>query len=462
MYIYRCGEVDHPAGQVYSVDLHPDGDLLATAGFNDRGKGCLIVWDLTAVVGCSKDLAQGEEAKEDEEKSKKRSAKLDEKAHMNRQNCVRWSRVDRGRYLVATGDNSIVHLYEPFNDTDKSNFDLKDALQLIGHKSEVIHAEFSRDGKFLASCSLDSSVIIWDMKNLTKPLRILTSEDGGHSDYVRGLVWDPLERFLITQSSDQTIKVWRHGNWECEQTITGFSNLSKFYSRMDWTADGSMLVAPCSGNNGFNTAKIILRKQWMAELDLVGFDGATSCVRGSTRCNIITVNDKKLVGSLIAVGSQDRSVSIWMLPVYQRPLVVIQEILPEEILDLSWHDEKLVVCGINGSVRCIILEESETGRFLSDREMAEQYSKSFSYVPSVYREREDDVDYGTVNVKDDEKSIWDEFDVPTEEMCQLAKDCDNYFLPHTLMRSCNQCLTIIRGSKCRYPEPEIEVIGDED
>ncbi|CAD5234973.1 unnamed protein product [Bursaphelenchus xylophilus] len=460
MYIFNCGSIDHPAGQVYSVDLHPSGRLLATAGFNEKGKGCLIVWDLSSLIGNSSYLAKGIKSEKTAEKATSKRLKLDEKSHLKRQNCVRWSRIDDGRYLVLTGDNPIVHLYEPLYDMENNSFELRDACQLVGHKMEVMHAEFNRDGKLLATCSLDTSIIVWNMRDLSKPMRILTAEDGGHTDMVRGLVWDPLERFLITQSSDQTIKVWRVGNWECEQTIKGFANPSKFYSRLDWTADGSMLVAPCSSNTGFNTAKIVLRKQWMPELDLVGFEGTTSCVRGSARCSYIDMDGKTVVGSLVAVGSSDRSVSVWMLPIYQRPICVIQEILPEEILDLSWNDEKLIVCGINGSIRCLVFEESETGRFLSDREMALQYSKTFSYIPSIYRSSHEDAENYNITLPSDVKDIWEQFEDVTDEMVERSKECTLHLLPHNLTRSCQQCLATIKTKRERFPSPEVEVIGN--
>lgn len=139
---------------------------------------------------------------------------------------MRWSRHDHGKYLVVVGDSHIIYMYQPYINYQTSKFELNDSIKLVGHKSEVLHADFSRCGKYMASCSLDTSVLIWEMANLSRPVMVLNDERNGHTDKVRGLAWDPLERFLATQSCDQTIKVWKVGSWECEKTIKGFGNVS--------------------------------------------------------------------------------------------------------------------------------------------------------------------------------------------------------------------------------------------
>ena len=52
-------------------------------------------------------------------------------------------------------------------------------------------------------CSLDNSIIIWDP---AKGQKLTTLE--GHKSYVKGIAWDPIGKYLASQSDDRTVKVW--------------------------------------------------------------------------------------------------------------------------------------------------------------------------------------------------------------------------------------------------------------
>ena len=51
-------------------------------------------------------------------------------------------------------------------------------------------------------CSLDNNIIIWDP---AKGQRLHTLE--GHNSYVKGIAWDPIGKYLASQSDDRTVKV---------------------------------------------------------------------------------------------------------------------------------------------------------------------------------------------------------------------------------------------------------------
>ena len=65
--------------------------------------------------------------------------------------------------------------------------------------------------------------------------------------------------------------------------------------------------------------------------------------------------------SCVAVGSRDRSVSVWMtcLP---RPLVVVHELFSNSVLDMSWSPDgrRMLACSWDGSVACLEFEPSRT------------------------------------------------------------------------------------------------------
>ena len=63
-------------------------------------------------------------------------------------------------------------------------------------------------------CSLDNSIIIWDP---AKGQKLATLE--GHKSYVKGIAWDPIGKYLASQSDDRTVKVGAR----CETRIVAIS-----------------------------------------------------------------------------------------------------------------------------------------------------------------------------------------------------------------------------------------------
>ena len=51
-------------------------------------------------------------------------------------------------------------------------------------------------------CSLDNLIIIWDP---AKGHKVYTLE--GHTSFVKGVAWDPIGKYLASQSDDKTVKV---------------------------------------------------------------------------------------------------------------------------------------------------------------------------------------------------------------------------------------------------------------
>ncbi len=83
-------------------------------------------------------------------------------------------------------------------------------------------AVFSKDGKFLATVSSDSSdktAKIWDVKagRLIHTLQ-------GHTELVASGEFSPNGTMLATVSSDKTAKIWDVETGECKATLTGHAN----------------------------------------------------------------------------------------------------------------------------------------------------------------------------------------------------------------------------------------------
>mmetsp|Transcript_2639 Transcript_2639/g.8847 ORF Transcript_2639/g.8847 Transcript_2639/m.8847 type:complete len:108 (+) Transcript_2639:537-860(+) len=83
---------------------------------------------------------------------------------------------------------------------------------------DVLDLAWSSNGEYLASCSIDSRVLLWNMKSRTAmmtPMRVLT----GHSNWVKGVAWDPVGRFLASASEDRRVIIWRAQDWGIEAEI---------------------------------------------------------------------------------------------------------------------------------------------------------------------------------------------------------------------------------------------------
>lgn len=81
------------------------------------------------------------------------------------------------------------------------------------------------------------------------------------------------------------------------------------------------------------------------------------------------VKKKQQQYCVLAVGSRDRSLSIW-LTALQRPLVVVHDLFKDSILDLSWSRDRniLLACSTDGSIAGMIFNENELGTALSSED----------------------------------------------------------------------------------------------
>ncbi|CAG9477260.1 ribosome assembly protein 4, putative [Plasmodium vivax] len=100
--------------------------------------------------------------------------------------------------VVSGSDDGTLYLLECLpNDEFKST-------RLVGHQKTVIHAQFSPDGKFIASCSFDNSVRVWsgiDGQFLTVYR--------GHVGPVYKVVWSIDSNYVVSCSQDSTLKLWK-------------------------------------------------------------------------------------------------------------------------------------------------------------------------------------------------------------------------------------------------------------
>ncbi|XP_007119132.1 protein HIRA isoform X4 [Physeter macrocephalus] len=235
---------------------------------------------------------------------------------------------------------------------------------------------------WLASCSVDNTVVIWNAVKFPEILATLR----GHSGLVKGLTWDPVGKYIASQADDRSLKVWRTLDWQLETSITKpFDECggTTHVLRLSWSPDGHYLVSAHAMNNSGPTAQIIEREGWKTNMDFVGHRKAVTVVKFNPKI----FKKKQKNGSsakpscpycCCAVGSKDRSLSVW-LTCLKRPLVVIHELFDKSIMDISWtlNGLGILVCSMDGSVAFLDFSQDELGDPLSEEEKSRIHQSTY-------------------------------------------------------------------------------------
>ena len=101
----------------------------------------------------------------------------------------------------------------------------KDNMEIFlqtGHSDGVNSVCFSPDGKFIASGSQDSTIKLWNVKELT-----LIRTFKGHSNSVESVIFSPDCRYIASGSYDKTIKIWNVKDGYLNRTFRGHENAVK-------------------------------------------------------------------------------------------------------------------------------------------------------------------------------------------------------------------------------------------
>lgn len=110
-----------------------------------------------------------------------------------------------------------------------------------GHRDRVWDAEWSSDGKRVASVSGDKSIRVWRRGADTTFTSEVELHDA-HEKTVRRCAWHPREEAFACASFDGSVSVWDKGSgadWVASATLEGHENEVKGVS---WNRDGSLLA----------------------------------------------------------------------------------------------------------------------------------------------------------------------------------------------------------------------------
>ncbi|CAH0546433.1 unnamed protein product [Brassicogethes aeneus] len=358
---------------IFSVDIHPQGGRFATGGQGGSG-GKIVIWNINPVLN---------EKDEDDSKVPKMLCQMDN--HLACVNVVRWSHA--GHLLASGGDDKLVMIWRLTNEGASSVFGSRQVNvetwkcvhTLNSHSGDVLDLAWAPHDGWLASGSVDNSVIIWNALKFPEKVAVLKS----HTGLVKGVTWDPVGKYIASQSDDKSLRIWRTSDWMQQEIVTDpFEDCSAttHVLRLSWSPDGQYLVSAHAMNGGGPTAQIVEREGWRQDKDFVGHRKAVTCVRFNS--NILkkssSSSPKNHQYCCCAIGSRDRSISVWLTSL-KRPLVVIKDLFDDSVLDITWSSNGLylLACSWDGTVACVTFTQDELGTPLSMDEKNSLYERVY-------------------------------------------------------------------------------------
>ena len=174
-----------------SIDFFPNSDLFVTSSISNEFDSGIRFWKLKATFEPQHiyDLVGG---------------------HSSAVNIVRFA--PNGQYLASGSDDQMVIIWTlkmtpvEFGQREET-VQWGHPRQLRGHVGDVVDLAWSNNSQHLVSCSLDGTSIIWSIQS-NKFTKMQTLE--GHKKYVQGVSVDPFFKYIASQSSDSTVRLYKN------------------------------------------------------------------------------------------------------------------------------------------------------------------------------------------------------------------------------------------------------------
>lgn len=371
LWLSHAGEKkDH---EVYSCHVSPDGSRLVTAG----GDGHARIWSTDAILNASNPSFT----------KPKQLASLS--YHSGTIHSVRFSH--NGKYLASGADDKFVCVYnlDP-SAPSHTTFGSKETppvenwrifRRLIGHDNDVQDLGWSYDNSILVSVGLDSKVVVWSGSTFEK-LKTLSQ----HQSHVKGITFDPANKYFATASDDRSIKIYRFtppppnataydqtSNFTLETTVTApfsTSPLTTYFRRCSWSPDGNHIAAANAVNGPVSSVAIINRGTWESDINLIGHEGPVeTCAfapRTYAKQPVLPNRDPSLPTpsgvTVVACAGQDKTLSVWNTSC-ARPFVTTAELCAKPISDLAWSPDGEVIyfTSLDGTIAAVVFEKGELG-----------------------------------------------------------------------------------------------------
>ena len=244
---------------------------------------------------------------------------------------------------------------------------------------------------------LDSKIVVWSGHNFDR-LKTISN----HQSHVKGLTFDPANKYFATASDDRSVKIFRFtppgpnsgahdqmNNFILEKTITApfvASPLTTYFRRCSWSPDGNHIAAANAVNGPVSSVAIINRGTWDGDIHLIGHEGPVEVCAFSPRLfskhspeNVPRGANGQPMSNLVTViacAGQDKALSVWITS-NPRPLLITQELAMKSISDLAWSPDgqSLFVSSLDGCITAVVFENGELGHGVSMEENEKALAK---------------------------------------------------------------------------------------
>jgi len=191
-----------------------------------------------------------------------------------------------GFYIISASRDmhiNIVHQYQ-----------MKCVQRWKAHTSTIMRCRITNDDKYLATCSFDKTIKIWELDKSNDYSNAPTEKQvlNGHTEWVYDVRFHPDESThkLLSCSSDHSLKIWNWLEGTCLKTISKAHDIIRVCI---WSEDGKQIIS--GGQDA-------LVKIWDAESGTV----LKELIGHTTYVLSMDIRGKRLV-----TGSTDKTIRVW-------------------------------------------------------------------------------------------------------------------------------------------------------
>ncbi|WUR04261.1 WD40 repeat domain-containing protein [Vairimorpha necatrix] len=249
------------------------------------------------------------------------------KKHAGSVLCVRFN--PKGNFIASCGDDGTVIIYD---------LELQAIFSCKFHNGDVTNVLWT--DKYLISVGHDGFIIFYDNQNFK-----VLSKIKSHENKITGVAASRKNNFICTQGDDGLTLYKNNVIYKKIPPNEGII-LESFFSRMSWSPDGLIFSCGLSFNQKMNSIEIY-NIEMESKYSLLGH--VAPCEVTSFNPNTFTTDSKQYF--ILAVGSQDLSISLWTtLSPY--PFLLVKNVCELPILDLTWSSDgsSFYFCAYDGKV----------------------------------------------------------------------------------------------------------------
>lgn len=225
-------------------------------------------------------------------------------------------------------------------------------METVGHRTPILCAAVSPDGKALATGSGEGAVRIWDLQEGTlNSILIYPGRDGA----VRALAWAPGGGYLAAAYEAGILMIWdvKHGTVLPDD----FTTQSRDPGALDWSPDGTVL-AYIDKSPGQDEHDAVMLWDFKSNRALQPMTGAVG------RLNVVAFSPN---GQKLAAGGEDMNVHVWEVASSRE--TGSYQFHSEPITALAWSPCATMIassCGGGESYQGVVIWDVENGSELGD------------------------------------------------------------------------------------------------